>query len=164
MFSLKRFSEELVLRNLKALPLMKPFLIGRFCRFVIHAHAENRFSPKSFVQKGKAFCVWNLSRKFYGLKEIVEITKTMECAHDNSTAVHWCNVSLRYQYFFLQLKLSTLSHKLAIDDKYDAKFIEIFIIWMIYLQTYDIFKVNHEMKTSLHTQHVTNLDYVNQVL
>ena len=52
MFSLKSVSEEFVLSILKGSPLLKPFLIGRFCRFEIHTHAENRFSPKSVAQKG----------------------------------------------------------------------------------------------------------------
>ena len=58
--------------------------------------------------------------------------------------------------FFLEL--STLSQKLITNDKYANKFTELFIIWVIYLHTYDIFKVIHEMKTSLHTQRVTNFD------
>ena len=89
------------------------------------------------------------------------------CSWQLHSSTDLCNVSLRYQcFFFFQLKLSTLSQKLAIDDKHDNKFIELFIIWVIYLNTYDISKVNPEMETSLHTQHVTNLDlaYVNQVL
>ena len=51
-YSLKSVSEEFVLRSIKGSPLLKPFLIGRFCRFEILTHAENKFSPKSFAQKG----------------------------------------------------------------------------------------------------------------
>ena len=57
--------------------------------------------------------------------------------------------------FFFHLNLSTLSQKwLVMNNKYDNTFIELLNIWVIYLHTYDMFKVGHKMKTSLHAQYV----------
>ena len=53
----------------------------------------------------------------------------------------------------------------ALDQSKLCNFVEC-AIRVIYLHTYDTFKVIHVMKTSLYTQHVTNFDlaYVNQLL
>ena len=75
-----------------------------------------------------------------------------------TTPQQYAGVMFHWDWVFFPLKLSTLSQKLITNDKYANKFTELFIIWVIYLHTYDIFKVIHEMKTSLHMQRVTHFD------
>ena len=77
MFSSNVAFEELVLRSLKASPLIKPFLTPEgwqevwsnvqesFCRFEVRSHVENGFFLKSF-----ALIVTHVSRKVISLSEI----------------------------------------------------------------------------------------------